>query len=1185
MTRLEPRLTRRWLKLAVKWNERQEEAILSRNGTVLVSAAAGSGKSAVLVERVIQRLCDETNKCPADSLMIVTFTNAAASGLRHKINKALGEKIKENPNNEYLSRQQRLLSSAVIGTMDSFCGSLVRENFFLSDIETDFRILDNTEEALLMNNAVDSVLEKYYDEKPDGFIDLLELFGSDKNDYALINNVFECYKYAIAYPFPEKWIDSLLTEYNPETRVGDTASGRVILNNISLELDYCIKCLDSAIENCLGIDELEEKYIPELEDKKELCSSLLLLCKNGEWDLLKNELDTVGEKFGSMPRVSKESQSLKEKGVAMTLRNTVRDKVRSLWKKMPLDEAQYREDCLSLTPALTCFVSIIKEFFSELLKLKKEENAYSFSDISHFALNLLVDENGNKTDLAKELSERFCEILIDEYQDTNKAQDMLFSAISKDETNLFIVGDVKQSIYRFRKAMPEIFIGRREKYEKYDRKTDNYPSKIFLDSNYRSRKGIIDSVNFVFKRIMKKETGDIDYGKDEYLNYSADYDNENIPCEIHFLRKDAEKNVVSEPEHIAREIEKLISSRVQVKDGENMRDIRYSDICILTRKKKYGPQFVNEFKKHGIPAVCEANESFCNLYEVSVILSLLKAVDNPLNDMALLTTLFSPIYGFTPDELALIRLEGEDKRFYSCLKKYASHNEKAQKFLNEISEFKKYSVIYSTSELLRRVFEETAFDEIVRAMPNGEKRASNLMHLLDFAENFEKNGNFGLNEFLRFIDRVTSSGRDISVDSSSGSVGNSVQIMTIHKSKGLEFPVVFIAKCNESIQSVSKNPSNVELNPETKLGVKRQDRELLYRYPTVQYVGTGLKNYLDDISEEIRILYVAMTRAKERLFFVISDGNVANSINLESISKALIANGVLHPASIIGMSNFAKWILACAFTASGCKTLRDEAGCDLDNFIEENTDYITYKSFYPETVEEETEEDEQADFEVDESFVKELEERINYVYPYSALTAIAAKRTASGLNEQKINDEYFASEKPAFMGKDSFTPAQRGTFTHLFMEKCDFLKAAQSVDSELERLTADGLFTPEQAKAVNIKTLRFFFNSDLFKRMVNSDGLFREKQFTVTVPASFFESDVSTDESVVVQGKIDCFFIENGNAVIVDYKTDYVKSAGELKERYTMQMEVYKNAVEQFTGKKVKEVLLYSFTLDEIISV
>ena len=1170
------------------WNDEQKLAIKSRNGTVLVSAAAGSGKSAVLVERVIRRICDEDNKCPADRLLIVTFTTAAASELRHKINKALSKKIKEDPNNEYLMRQQRLLSSAVIGTMDSFCGALVRENFFLCDIDPDFRILDDTEEGLLKNTAIDNVLEKYYEEKSDAFLDLLELFNADKNDWSLIENVFECYKYSIAYPKPEKWIDEMLSEYDENVDIGKTASGKAILEIVCLRIEKAITCLKEARETVDGIDGLADLYIPDFDTIIDFAVHLKSLAENGEWDLLKKESAEYKNVFGKIPSVNKELQQLDEKKKAHELRTAAVKIIQGISGSLPMSEEQYRSDCRRLRPALECFAKIINEFSKELFRLKKEENAYGFSDISHIALNLLVDENNNRTSLAKEISERFEEILIDEYQDTNKAQDLLFSAVSRDGKNLFIVGDVKQSIYRFRKAMPEIFIDRRNKYELYDEKKDNYPSKIFLDSNYRSRKTVIDTVNFIFSRIMNEKTGEIKYGKGEILNYAANYDDKFIPCEIHHLKYDEDKNKPDEFEHIASEIQKLIDSKMQVKDGETYREIRYSDICVLYRKLKgNGLALSSALKARSIPFVCEANEGFCSLYEVSVILSLLKTVENPLNDVALLTTLFSPIYGFTPDELAEIRLENGGKRLYSCLKKYAEKNQKAKSFLDSLSELRRYSVIYSASEMLRRIYETTCFDDIVRAMPDGEKRVSNLMRLLDYAEYFENNGNFGLSEFMRFIDKVTGAGGDISSKTDAGEGGNCVKIMTIHKSKGLEFPVVIIANCNRSPYQDYRNQTKVYLNSKTKIGFKRLDRANFYTYPTVQFTGTEAQNSIDDVAEELRVFYVAMTRAREKLIFVLSDGGNRNSLSFSKLHAMNRLDGSVSPIDIIDTGNFAKWLLICAFTASGCEQLRKDSGFIFDKKSIADAPFLTYKSFLPADEEEQVTEDSQAEekqIKATEEFIKELESRINYVYPFSALSGIAAKRTASGFNEQEVSETFFAKEKPAFMGKDSFTPAQRGTFTHLFMEKCDFDKSFTDVENELERLTEIGVFNSEQAKAVNLKSLKAFFESRLFERMKNSSALYREKQFTVNIPASFFEN-AQTDENIVVQGKIDCFFIENGEAVIVDYKTDYVKAAEELKDRYSIQMQIYKQAVEQFTGLKVKEVLLYSFALNDVISV
>jgi len=1172
--------------MKMEWNDKQKLAINSKNGTVLVSAAAGSGKSAVLVERVIQRICDEKNKCPADSLMIVTFTRAAASELRHKISTALSKAIADADDKTYLLKQQRLLSSAVIGTMDSFCGQLVRDNFFLADIEPDFRILDATEESLLEKDAVEAVLEEEYEKGEPAFIDLLELFGSDRDDRNLINNIIQCYSFSIAYPFPEKWIDSITDEFKEGLSPSQSASGKVLLDYVKLNTECALMYFKKALSNVEDIEELKDSYISLFNSNIAYCENILALADNGQWDSLLVALNDSKKQLGNMPTINKEIRNLPEVDEAFNIRNTAKKKIVSLVGTLPVIELQHADDLKALSPVLEKFIFLVKAFSVELMRLKREENAYSFSDISSIALKLLVDENGNKTVLANELSEKFTEILIDEFQDTNRAQEMFFNALSKDGKNLFIVGDVKQSIYRFRKAMPDIFIERRDEYDYYDPNKDNYPSKIFLDYNYRSRKAVLDSVNYVFKMLMSKRTGDIDYNKDEYLNYGASFSGADTPTEIHFLHRTSENKKSDEGEHIAKEIKKLIDSKFQVKDGEKTRDIRYSDICILLRsvKNNKGGKIEAALIKNGIPAFCDAASDFCDSTEISTILSLLRFIDNPLNDLALLSVLFSPIYGFTPDELAEIRLESKKARLYTCLKKYAEKSVKAKKFIDEINEFRHLSVVCTADEMLRKIYSVTNYDEIVLAMPNGEKRSRNLLHLLDFAEKFVSSGLFGLSDFIRFIDKVTRNGGDIANESVSSDRGNCVEITTIHKSKGLEYPVVFIANCNRGVVINEKNSSNVLLNPTTKLGVKRQDRKKLFRYSTVSYKGTKIKNDLEDIAEELRILYVAMTRAREKLYFVIANSLSKASINLYDIAMQVSINGSLHPADLIDDDNVAKWILACAFLSSSCENLRNTYGCSIPSSYVEKTDFISFKEFSEESEEQEAEERECEKISADAEFIKEIDSRINYEYPFLPLTKVASKRTASGFSEQESDYSYFASSKPAFMLKDSYTPAQKGTLAHLFMEKCDFVNAENSVENELERLKKNGIFNEKQAAAVNTGKLSEFFSGSLYSRMKSSSKLFREQKFTVSLPVSFFEKDVESEDNVVVQGKIDCFFIENAEAVIVDYKTDYVKDGKELCERYAPQMEVYKKAVEDFTGKKVKEVILYSFSLGKEIS-
>lgn len=1167
-----------------KWNDRQKDAIISRNGTVIVSAAAGSGKTAVLVERVVERLCDETAKCPANELLIVTFTKAAASELRHRINKALQKRIKLNPNNIYLIKQQRLLASAVIGTMDSFCSQIVRENFWLCDVSPDYRILDSAEEKLLMRQAADNVLEPLYESKEKSFVDLLELFGSDKNDKALVENIFNCYFYSMAYPFPEKWLNSLLNEYDPEKMAKEIASGKEILSYISLMLDGCIDTMNNALEYCQAHEELNEKYTPLFESELSYFKKMKSLSDSKQWDSLFVELNNADSAFQKLPPIKGSDKNTYEKAAAQSLRNKAKSTVKELYKSMPVVSTQHRDDMEALFAPLECFTKIVLSFSQELLSLKKDKNAYGFSDISHFALKMLVDDNSNKTELSEKLSSQFCEIFIDEYQDTNKAQDMLFEAVSRNGENMFIVGDVKQSIYRFRKAMPEIFIERRNNYDYYDSKRDNYPSKIILDSNYRSRKSVIDSVNFFFSSLMSKRVGEIDYNEDEKLNFAADFSSNDEKTEIHYFPASFEASEITEGRHVAKEIERMVSEKMTIKDGDKIRPVRYGDFCILMRSvKNKGADIASELRKRNIPSFCDASDSFCTLPEIATVLSLLRAVDNPLNDVALLSVLFSPIYGFTPDELAEIRITGGKKSLYLCLADYAEKSEKAKKVLKDLSDFRKYSVVCSAEEMLRKLYTQTGFVEIVRAMQNGSIRTNNLNHLLDYAKVFEKNGAFGLSEFIRFIDKVSENGGDIQAVSSSGFALNSVRIMTIHKSKGLEFPVVFIANCNSNLIHSSSEPSNILLNPRTKIGVKRQDREKLFRYSTVPYSGAKLANETDDISEELRVLYVAMTRAKEKLIFVITDGKNNKSLSIKNI-PTFITNGKINPADVLSMKNYAKWILTCALLDKQNENLRQmlEAEIPTEMLVDGNTSF----SVYDVDADDCTETENERKTVISEELNSEISERINFVYPYNALVYAAAKRTASDLNEQKINTDYFAAEKPAFMSKDSFTPAQRGTLVHKFMEKADYSACEKSVTSQLDKLFEKGEFSEKEKDAVDIKKIKAFFGSDLYMRIKSSTAVYREQQFTISIDAKMLIDSLPSDsenEQIVIQGKIDCFFEENGEFVILDYKTDRVKDSSELALRYKTQMDVYKTAVEKFTGKRVKEVVLYSFNLGKEI--
>lgn len=1170
------------------WTDAQRMAINSRRGSVLVSAAAGSGKTAVLVERVIQRITDAENPTNVERILVVTFTKDAAGEMLARISSSLTKLIKENPSDSFLKRQKMFLPNAQISTIDSFCNRIVKENCQMLDILPDFKILQSNESELLEKEILSQVLDEIYDENSDEANALLQLFTNGKNDQNLINSILSVYKFSISSVNPEKWIDKHFDYYFENVSVENTVWGQYCLKRVKNILEHIlVKCdkilLDGGDDNkvgvtakdCLGSAMAEMKYAVELIEN------------GGKWDEIKAIVDGLKlQRFGTFKDDEKDSHFYEINGRCLAIKKDFK----SLSSILTCYADDFQKDIEYLRPIMSALKKCVYRFIELFTDKKREKNTYDYSDILHMALKLLVveDENGNlrQTELAAEMSEMYDEILIDEFQDTNEAQDALFNAISKNSQNLFFVGDVKQSIYRFRQAMPEIFIGYKDKYENYVEELDNYPAKIALDRNFRSRNGIVEGVNFFFDYLMTRKMGEIDYKNGDRLVYSADYektDDKDVYVRIVSGTESKKSNFNEEVKYVADTIKKMVESGMTVGKRGEERPVRYSDICILMRNlKSHAEETVAGLAELGIPAHYEKKKGFFDNSEIVTMIAFLNIIGNPVQDIPLISVMLSPMFPFDEDDLARMRCNNRKDTVYALLKENYESDKKVKSFLDVLSQLRMLSVTLSVGELIRRILEITSYDSVVSAMNGGEKRVLNLQLLINYAENYEENGGHGLTGFIRYVDKLRKNNFDLEESNLVSENDDAVRLMTVHGSKGLEFPVVFIMNTTHNFGGRGGEKTIVDRT--MGIGTVCYDKKRNIEFKTQPYIAVKLKNSLEELNEEIRIYYVAMTRAREKLYIV---GNLYEpEEKIKAIYQRFYTGFDENCVSLSLAGNFLHWVILTMLQHPSLTSLCKKLG--IMNCIPRATDSkIDFQIVQPPETVTVTEKEDVREAEADEELLRAIKEKISYTYTYSQLADLPVKYSASGINKE-TEALYIATESPAFMGEKELTPAQRGTLVHKFMEKCDFKAAKESVDAELQRLTDKNEFTKPEAEAIDCGKIKKFFDSGLYARIENATTFLREKEFTMAVPFSMIKPDVPESvrkEKVIVQGVIDGLIINGNCGEIIDYKTDKVSDEKELTEKYLQQLTVYKTAAKECFGLEKVEATIYSFGLNKEISV
>jgi ATP-dependent helicase/nuclease subunit A len=1174
------------------WTEEQLSAINLRNKNILVSAAAGSGKTAVLVNRIIKLIKED--KIDIDKLLVVTFTNAAASEMRERIGNALEEEIENNPDSD-LQRQIILLNRSNIETIHSFCLGVIKNNFGGLDIDPDFRIGEETELSFIAEEAIEELFEECYEKEDEEFLNLIESYSSKKNDDGLIDAVMSIYKYAISSPYPKLWLSSIKEDYKIDKNFNfsDSIWAENLIENIQIELKGFIDSLLNSIDL--------------IEDETDFASYKDTL--NQDVSNIKNLLERSEESFQSLvegiDEISFSSIGRCKKGADEVLKEKVkssRDAVKKAIGSIREDIGSKNPDTIkkeinTLYPRIGRLIDLTISYMDKYSEKKKERNLIDFNDIEHFCLEVLGENKDGRIiekEAALKLKENFYEVLVDEYQDTNNVQETIINLITKENIgtqNLFMVGDVKQSIYRFRQANPEIFLN---KYKKYSLDSENQFVKVLLNKNFRSRKEIIEGSNYIFKNIMSSEIGEIDYNDDEMLYEGADYnakiDTGLTPMgglELHLIdKKDQEEFTQKEDieaQLIGDIIEKLIDSNFGVYDRniKGLRRVSYRDIAVLSRSTvNMSAALVNEFKRRDIPSYSDGGSTFFQTMEIKLICSYLKAIDNPLNDIPLVSILRSPIYRFTSEDLGKIRLCEVKGPFYNALTaacEDASLKDKINFFMEEFKYFKKVSGIMPLDEFIWHLITKTTFYGYVGTLPAGVQRQANLRLLFQKAAEFKKTGS-SLFRFVNLIDKIVKNSSDFSSAKILGEMDNVVRIMSIHKSKGLEFPIVILAGIGKKF-NLTDTSKSILLHKDLGIGTNIVDLDRRISYPSLIKSSLSRRIKTENLSEEMRILYVAFTRARERLILtgVVSDLDKA----LEKWNN-VIFKGTMSKSSVLNAGSFLDWIGPCISHDEGLFEKYYHTALEFEGKSEKLSE-------------------DKIKFLLKDNIKKEIEDKLSYKYPYILSSKVPSKLSVSEIkniiySEENDTKQIFPEnlhKKPLFLQeKSKLLGADRGTAYHAFLEKLNLkVKTDEEIKDEIDRIFKSGYITESQKDIIEIKKIKSFLNSILGKRLSSSGHIVREGDFIMQVPAFKIYRELKDatykDEKVLVQGIIDCFFYEGQDIILIDYKTDKcdINSKNILAERYKEQLNFYKMAIEKMTNRTVKEKYLYLFSIDEAVEV
>lgn len=1200
--------------MAITWTKQQRQVIDLRGRNLLVSAAAGSGKTAVLVERIIKKVLDPLHPVDIDHLLVVTFTKAAAAEMRERVAKAIEARMDEDKNNAYLNRQYTLVHHAQITTIDSFCLYVVKNYFQCIGLEPGFRVGDPGELSLIMEDVLSAVLEQWYETADAQFLDFADNYASAKNDRNVAQMVRRLYDYSVSAPWPEEWLEQICGIYEPQALTMEALEEpdswlQALMSYLHAVIGGERERLLRAKQLCL-LPDGPDMYLDNIERVLEQLDGVDAITDYDELGLAIARLD-----FGRLAVRRGFDGDKAAQEMVKQLRTDVKDELQKLYKKyFSLPLAAQLEDLAYTGRSVRVLSRLTLDYARAYRKEKEERGLLDFSDIEHMALRILVDEKTKEpTAVAREFQSLFEEVMIDEYQDSNYVQEAILTAVSGGEGshNRFMVGDVKQSIYRFRLARPELFM---EKYDTYSAE-DSPCQKICLDQNFRSRPQVLDSVNDLFYRIMKRDVGGVEYDDAAALYAGADFPGE--------WEADAYKTRILLADSSAQELEKngadnaktleaaMIAEEIcrvkehqQISDGAGgLRPVNYSDIVILLRSPgSWGDELVEQLSARGIPSHRMSVSGYFGTSEVQTVLSLCQVIDNPLQDIPMAAVLRSPFFDFSDEELAKLRLQGTHAFFYDHVTDYAvggpdvKLREKSARFLEKLEDYRARSRRCSVHELLDQILCESGYLNFVRALPAGEKRLANVEMLLQQAVSFERTSYKGLFSFIRYMDQLQKYEVDFGEADVTLEHEDVVRIMSIHKSKGLEFPIVFVSGLGRKF---NKKDSTDVMILDSAYGVgltcvegkKHRKRTTLLR----EMIAARIAG--DNIGEELRVLYVALTRAKEQLILTGTRRDLEKALQ----NDELLSEGEASYLDRREAGCYLDWIMPGALCHQEHLSVETYAAGDftLIGQLEDAVHYTQKEQLFESLAA------------VDETLYAQIDERMQSRYPFEEEVSLRTKISVSELKHRNMILEpgdveamaWFAKEEtpeayvPRFvqnggLPQDAPHPgALRGTAMHRMMECLDYgalvgRLAKEEVTRQISALQSDGRISADMASLVNTEKVWAFLQTDLAARIMQAHKfgkLRREQPFVMGLPAHETDPEIHSDQLVLVQGIIDLYFEEADGLVLLDYKTDTVKEARQLLDRYQTQMDLYARALAAATGKLVKQKLIYSFKLEEII--
>ncbi len=1168
--------------MAEKLTPEQKQAVEHRGGRLLVSAAAGSGKTKVLVDRLMGYLTDPVDPANIDEFLIITYTKAAAAELRGKIAAKLSQRIAENPESRHLQQQLQRLYLTKISTVHAFCGDILREYAYKLDIAGDFRVADENECREIRTQVLDKLLEAAYEtayEDPD-FCAFVDTQGLGRDDRTLSDLILSVYDSARCHLNPEAWLDQCIQQV--DTRdirdAADSVYGAFLLQRLQNWLDLQI----GAMEHCIHLANAAEGFSKPAALLSDTVYQLKALRVCSDWDAVIDKRDID---FGTLrfPKSCTDTELVEN---IKLVRESCKKGLAKQLKPFTDPSQVILQDLASVTPAVRGLITLVRQFGADYARAKRGRQVLDFGDLEHKMLDLLLGSSRcSPTRAADEVGSRFREVMVDEYQDSNQVQDAIYGALTRKQGNLFLVGDVKQSIYQFRLADPNIFLEKYASYSLVGEKTEGQGSKVLLSRNFRSSGGVLAAANDVFRLCMCPEVGGLYYGTQEALYEGIPHIPLDEPETELYCIDVQETTYTEEAAFTAARILELLDGSHYVRDGETLRPIRPEDIAILLRSPgSVGRYFQQALEGCGIRCATGGGTDLLQTEEISALRSILQAVHNPMLDIPLLAAMASPVFGFTADDLARLRSRDKKCPLYDALR--ADDSEKSRHFLEILLQLRESLAMHSLTGLLETLFVKTNLDGIYAAMEDGALRSENLQTFYQLASGFEAGGSRDLGRFLEHLDAMEEKGLILNGEQTSPGC---VTLMSIHKSKGLEFPVVFLCGLARSFNMESQR-AKVLCHKQMGLGLSAADAEKRIVYPTLAKRAIAGRMGMDAVSEELRVLYVAMTRAKDRLIMTYASDSLEKDLK-ELVTRCNMGGLqlLIQEASCAG-----QWVLLTALRRTEAGELFALGGVPLKRQPGDPAWKIrVVRAVEPKAGQ------------LDDNPLQKmpgdtqalLNENLSFRYPYMAATSAPSKQTATQLKGRQKDME--ASEaaapeqankrkyrKPSFL-ESSVSGKERGTATHAAMQyiRYEACTDAAAIAREIRRLVDCHFITPAQGEMISCAKIAKFFESPLGRRLRSGEKVVREFKFSILEPGESYDPALS-GEQVLLQGVVDCALVEDDGITVLDFKTDYVteETISSVAGRYQPQVEAYAKALQRIYGLPVKQTLLYFFGLDRFVS-